>query len=472
MTPLSRYKLPSTKQAKMSENELDKDIINPEGFKKVDNNPIQRIKVIGVGGGGNNAVIHMFKKGIKDVSFVLLNTDRQVLDNSEVPHKVLIGPGRGAGGVPEKARKFAEENADRIAELFDDRTDMVFITAGMGGGTGTGAGPVVARIAKERGILTVGIVTVPFKFEGKQQMDKALKGAEEMAKNVDSLLVIKNERLAKIYKDVSILNAFAKADDTLLNAAQSITDIITNHGIINRDFNDVDSTLREGGPAIISTGYGEGPDRVTKAIHNALNSPLLSNTDILSSKRLLFILYIPDDDKKYPFNMDETDALDEFVTNIDNGNIKVMWGLYKQRGLEGKVRITILASGFDTFEEKEPTRGAVRKTPEPVAGSDEGRAPEMPSIMSKGKLIDPAQYDNPEGEEIREFERVPAIDRNPYRSYMTGFEYELKRGGKKFAESHSEKVKVNLTENGGQEKNVNVPESKKDGKLLIDFNDL
>lgn len=307
--------------------------------------PAQSIKVIGVGGGGNNAVENMYRHGIKDVSFILINTDRQVLDESPVPNKLVIGPGRGAGGRPEKAAKFAEENAEAIADLFDEATDMVFVTAGMGGGTGTGAGPVVARMAKERGILTVGIVTIPFLFEGRKKVLKALDGAAKMAESVDALLVINNERLSEIYPDYDILNAFAKADDTLLTAAQSITEIITVRGIINRDFNDVDTTLREGGTAIISSGYGEGEHRVTRAIDDALHSPLLKNTDILGSKKLLMILWIPDD-PKYPFNMSEADELTDFVSSIDS-DVDVMWGLYKSPDLENKVKITILASGFD-----------------------------------------------------------------------------------------------------------------------------
>ena len=307
--------------------------------------PAQSIKVIGVGGGGNNAVENMYRHGIKDVSFILINTDRQVLDESPVPTKLVIGPGRGAGGKPEKAAKFAEENAEAIADLFDEATDMVFVTAGMGGGTGTGAGPVIARMAKERGILTIGIVTIPFLFEGRKKVLKALEGASRMAENVDALLVINNERLSEIYPDYDILNAFAKADDTLLTAAQSITEIITVRGIINRDFNDVDTTLREGGTAIISSGFGEGEHRVTRAIEDALHSPLLKNTDILGSKKLLMILWIPDD-PKYPFNMSEADELTDFVSSIDS-EVDVMWGLYKSPDLENKVKITILASGFE-----------------------------------------------------------------------------------------------------------------------------
>jgi cell division protein FtsZ len=321
------------------------DITSTHDFGDGKSAPAQRIKVIGVGGGGNNAVNHMFNQGIKDVSFVLINTDQQALDQSAIPTRIVIGPGRGAGGKPERAKQFAEENTDKIAELFDDDTDMVFITAGMGGGTGTGAAPVVARIAKDLGILTVGIVTIPFFFEGKRKVLKALEGAKEMSKNVDALLMINNERLTEIYKDLDIFNAFAKADDTLLTAAQGITEIITIPGVVNRDFNDVDTTLREGGTAIISSGYGEGENRVTKAIQDALHSPLLRNTDIFGSKKLLMVLYVSDDEQ-YPFEMSEATQLTEFVNNIDS-DVEVMWGLYKIPGLEDRVKITILASGFD-----------------------------------------------------------------------------------------------------------------------------
>jgi cell division protein FtsZ len=329
------------------------DITSNHDFADSKNAPAQRIKVIGVGGGGNNAVNHMFNQGIKDVSFVLINTDQQALDQSSIPTRIVIGPGRGAGGKPERAKQFAEDNSDKIAELFDDNTDMVFITAGMGGGTGTGAAPVVARIAKELGILTVGIVTIPFFFEGKRKVLKALEGAKEMSKNVDALLMINNERLTDIYKDLDIFNAFAKADDTLLTAAQGITEIITIPGVVNRDFNDVDTTLRDGGTAIISTGFGEGENRVQKAIQNALHSPLLKNTDIFGSKKLLMVLYVSDN-PDYPFEMSEANQLTDFVNNIDS-DVEVMWGLYRIPGLEDKVKITILASGFDvTVDDNAP----------------------------------------------------------------------------------------------------------------------
>ena len=309
-----------------------------------------RIMVVGVGGGGGNAVNHMYNEAvIHGVSFVVVNTDDMALKCSPVPRKLLIGPtvtrGRGAGNVPERAREAAEESAEDIRALFTDETDMVFITAGMGGGTGTGAAPVVARIARERGLLTIGIVTIPFLFEGMKKIAKAVAGAEEMGKYVDALLVINNERLSEIYPDLAFEESFAKADDTLSIAAQSISEIVTNPGYINLDFNDVDTTLRNGGTAIISIGYGEGENRVSAAIEDALHSPLLKNTDVFSSKKLLFNLsYSRKAEQK--FRSDVSRELDEFVTKIDSG-VDVIWGITYDDTLGEKVKLTILAAGFD-----------------------------------------------------------------------------------------------------------------------------
>ncbi len=303
------------------------------------------IKVIGVGGGGNNAVTHMYEQNIGDVSFVILNTDRQALNHSPVPTRVQIGNGLGAGNKPEIAREAAEEAAERINELFDDNTKMVFITAGMGGGTGTGAAPVVARLAREKGLLTIGIVTIPFLFEGGTKITKALAGADEMSKYVDALLVINNQRLNDIYPDLNFINAFDKADDTLTTAARSISELITSEGKINLDFNDVDTTLRNGGAAIISTGYGEGEHRVTKAIDDALNSPLLKNRNILTSKKLLFNIYF-DPDAEAPLKTGETDELTSFISGIDP-NVDVIWGTAYDHSLGDRIKITILAAGFE-----------------------------------------------------------------------------------------------------------------------------
>ncbi|MCM1137629.1 MAG: cell division protein FtsZ [Duncaniella sp.] len=310
-----------------------------------EHNPPIIIKAIGVGGGGNNAVDHMFKSGIEQVSFVNINTDRMTLRHSVVPNTLQIGDGLGAGNVPETARDFAEQSADEIAALFDDDTKMVFITAGMGGGTGTGAAPVVARIAKERGLLTIGIVTIPFLFEGQKKIKKAIAGADEMAKYVDALLVINNERLTEIYGDLSFLNAFGKADDTLSIAARSISEIITEHGYIDVDFNDVNTTLRNGGAAIISSGYGEGEGRVTQAIEDALKSPLLKNRDILGSKKLLFYLHF-DPNAEDQFLMQESNEITDFISSI-NTDVDVIWGIGFDETLGNKVKMTILAAGFD-----------------------------------------------------------------------------------------------------------------------------
>lgn len=303
------------------------------------------IKAIGVGGGGNNAVDHMYKTGIKEVSFVNINTDRQALDYSKVPNRMEIGDGLGAGGDPEVARQYAEDSAEKIATLFDDETQMVFVTAGMGGGTGTGAAPVVARIAKEKGMLTIGIVTIPFLFEGQWKIKQAIAGADEMAKHVDALLVINNERLSEIYGDLDFVNAFGKADDTLTVAARSISEIITTTGHINLDFKDINSTLRNGGAAIISSGYGEGEHRVTKAIQDALNSPLLKNRDINGSKRLLFNLYFSPQAKD-TLLISESKEITDFISSI-NPDVKVIWGMSYDESLGNKVKMTILAAGFD-----------------------------------------------------------------------------------------------------------------------------
>lgn len=327
----------------------------------------ERIKVIGVGGGGNNAINHMYRLGADSVSFIVANTDRQALSNSPVPTKVLLGPqttrGRGAGNDPEKAHAAAEESAAEIDALFDSDTDMVFVTAGMGGGTGTGASPVIARIAKERGILTIGIVTIPFLFEGQKKILKALDGAAEMSNYVDALLVINNERLSEIYKDYDFLNAFGKADDILAMAAMSISEIVTCDGYINLDFNDVDTTLRDGGTAIISTGYGEGENRVQKAIEDALHSPLLRNTDIFGSRKLLFNLYFSQDGDQ-PLKINETDQITEFISQIDP-NVDVIWGVSIDNTLGNKVKFTILAAGFDvTVSEGEMPKRIIGAKPE------------------------------------------------------------------------------------------------------------
>jgi len=305
------------------------------------------IKVIGVGGGGGNAVNHMYKEGIHDVTFVVCNTDNQALNDSPVPVKLMLGhEGLGAGNRPARARAAAEESLDEIKNMLSDGTRMAFITAGMGGGTGTGAAPVIAQVSKEMGILTVGIVTIPFRFEGNKKIDQALDGVEEMHKHVDALLVINNERLREIYPDLSFLDAFGKADDTLSVAAKSIAEIITLHGKMNLDFNDVKTVLQDGGVAIMSTGYGEGEDRVKKAIDDALNSPLLNDNDIFNSKKILLNLsFSHEDGGKDNFMMDEMTYVHEFMDKFGS-DFEIKWGVAVDPSLGKKVKVTILATGF------------------------------------------------------------------------------------------------------------------------------
>ena len=316
------------------------DIIKDFGFA-TDSPKI--IKVIGVGGGGGNAVNHMYREGIHDVAFVVCNTDRKALEESPVPVKLQLGhEGLGAGNRPNKAKEATEESIEEVKDMLNDGTKMVFITAGMGGGTGTGAAPTIARIAKEMDILTVGIVTIPFRWEGDKKIDQALDGVEEISRHVDALLVINNEKLGEIYSDLSVTSAFAKANDTLLIAAKSIAEIITMRGIINLDFNDVKTVMKDGGVAIMSTGYGEGENRVSEAIKNAQHSPLLNNNDIFNSKKVLLnISYSPD----HELMMSEMDEIKDFMNRF-NRDFETKFGMVEDKELGERVKITLLATGF------------------------------------------------------------------------------------------------------------------------------
>ncbi len=307
------------------------------------------IKVIGVGGGGGNAVKNMYREGIHDVVFVIANTDQQALADSEIPVKLQLGRqttnGLGAGNDPEVARKAAEESIEEIKNQFKDDTQMVFITAGMGGGTGTGAAPVIARCAKECGMLTVGIVTIPFKFEMRPKIKQALKGVREMSQYVDALLVISNEKLLEIYPDQSIATGFKHADETLTTATKSIAELITCRGIINLDFRDVKKILSNGGVAIMSTGVAKGGNRVNEAFEAALKSPLLYNNDIYRAKKILFNIY-QSTKAEHQLMLDEMNAVRHFMDKFEDKNIEVIWGLANDENLDDEVKITVLATGF------------------------------------------------------------------------------------------------------------------------------
>ena len=311
------------------------------------------IKVVGVGGGGCNAVRNMYNEGVEGVTYAVCNTDSQSLSRSPVPVKIQLGEGLGAGGNPEQGQKEAENNLNDFVKLFSDGTKMVFVTAGMGGGTGTGAAPVVAGVAKDMGILTVGVVTIPFYFEKKRKIIKALKGVEEMRKNVDALLIVNNERLCDVYSDadIPVKEAFFKADNILMDAVKGISELITlpSDGGIKSDFRDVETTMKNGGGAIMAMGRASGEHRVEKAILNALDSPLIYGNDIGKAKRILFNIYASDE---HPIFVRELQEIDDFFDELDP-NIEVIWGTATDDTLGEDAKVTILATGMEDHLEEE-----------------------------------------------------------------------------------------------------------------------
>lgn len=325
-------------------------------FGPVEDTTKQIIKVVGVGGGGCNAVNNMYEEGIANVSFAVCNTDSQSLSHSPVPVKLLLGDsGLGAGADPELGKSEAIKTKERVKQLFNDSTRMCFITAGMGGGTGTGAAPIIASVARSMGILTIGIVTIPFYFEKRRKITKALKGVEEMRKNVDSLLIINDESICNVYADseISVKKAFKAADDILCSAAKSISELITVEGSINLDFRDVETTMRGGGGAIMAIGRAGGARRVEKAIVNALDSPLLYGSDITKAKKILFNIYTSDERPLFVSEMREVDA---FMYGL-NPNIDVIWGTSDDNSLGEDAKVIILATGLDNrfAPEEEPS---------------------------------------------------------------------------------------------------------------------
>jgi len=311
------------------------------------------IKVIGVGGGGCNAVRNMNDEQIPGVTFAVCNTDSKSLAPSPVPVKILLGEGLGAGGKPEVGRSEAEKNIADIEKLLSDGTKMVFITASMGGGTGTGSAPVVASVAKRMGLLTIGIVTIPFFFEKPQKIIRALKGVDEMRKNVDALLIINNERLCDVYADtpISVKESFARADNILKEAVVGISELITvnSNGGIDLDFRDVETTMRDGGGAIMAMGRANGEGRVERAIQNALNSPLLYGSDITKAKRILFNIY---SSEEAPIMVPEMQEIDEFFDKLDP-KIEVIWGISTDNSIGEDAKVTILATGMEEVSSKE-----------------------------------------------------------------------------------------------------------------------
>ncbi len=406
------------------------------------------IKVMGVGGGGCNAVNHMYQQGISGVTFLVCNTDKQALGRSSVPAKLQLGPGLGAGGNPDKAHQYADENRDRIKEALDDGTQMLFLAAGMGGGTGTGATAVVAEVAQEMDILTVGIVTIPFAFEGKPKIRKALTGVATLAEYTDAILVINNEKLKQIYPDLNLLNAFSKSDDVVCNAAKSIAEIITIPGYVNTDFADVYNTLKGGKVAIMNVGQANGERRVAKAINNALQSPLVNTNDVHGAKRVLLQFYCS---TECAIQTQETDEIYDFVREVGE-EVDVQWGVSIDETLGDDVRVTLIATGYEVSDiptlKEETGQPSVedaikanydelptpKKINEPIAEeepqleeiAEQPVEDEQPIIQSEDDMLPPVSADSSDDEivitlEEEEKKEEPADEEAPKRHSFAGW---------------------------------------------------
>ncbi len=363
----------------MSDNMKDYRFDLPKNQKSI-------IKVIGVGGGGSNAVNHMFSQGIKDVEFVVVNTDAQALKSSPVPLRLQLGAnlteGLGAGANPEQGRNAALESQDEIRELLADNTKMVFITAGMGGGTGTGAAPIIAKIAKELNILTVGIVTAPFMFEGKKKMSVAQNGIESLRENCDTVLVILNDKLREIYGNLAIRSAFGKADDILSTAAKSIAEIITIHQDVNVDFEDVKTVMKDAGAAVMGSSTQEGEDRSIRAADAAISSPLLNNVDIKGAQKILLSIMSGEDEE---LSMDELSEITEYIQEKAGDNAEVIFGQGIDPELGAAIRVTVIATGFE-MDKLAGASASVQNTNAIVTPTSTPVAPVTQSIQAEEEV--------------------------------------------------------------------------------------
>lgn len=370
------------------------------------------IKVIGVGGGGSNAVNHMYKQGIKGVDFVIFNTDAQALEQSPVPFKVQLGAelteGRGAGSLPEVGKNAALETEEEIRKILSNNTKMVFITAGMGGGTGTGAAPIIARIARELGILTVGIVTTPFAFEGKKRWSRATDGINQLNQEVDTSLVISNEKLKEMHGNLPISSAFAHADNILATAAKGIAEIITVPGSLNVDFEDVRTVMAKSGKAILGSASAEGENRAQESVEKALHSPLLSENDIRGAKYIL--LNITSGTKE--ILMDEITIITDFIQNEVGDDTDIIWGHCYDQSIGEKISVTIIATSFENKEYMSDKSGSVKKV---IGTLDEKETDEngYDKKTDKQMHIDfNSNKENGETDNITSYEKTPEKKQN------------------------------------------------------------
>ena len=407
------------------------------------------IKVIGVGGGGSNAVNHMYEQGIKDVDFIVCNTDKQALDGSPVPIKVQLGSslteGLGAGSISDVGRNAAIESIEEVRELLSKNTKMLFVTAGMGGGTGTGAAPIIASTAKEMGILTVGIVTMPFGFEGRKRKTQADEGIEAFRQSVDALVVINNDKLRMLYGNLTIKNAFTKADDVLTVAAKGIAETITGSGIINVDFNDVKTVMTDGGVAIMGTGIAEGEDRALKAVETSLSSPLLNDNDITGAKYVLMNITYGDKEVQ----MDEISDITDYLQDAAGETADVIWGCGEDSTLGDKLSVTIVATGFTRNTdaalgiEREPKKTVHKLEDDSLEGAVEIVSTISSPIQNQSPLEDePFLKSVDQDENETKVSTKPEIESNTPERIVYQLEDDIESSS---FEKKSEKVQVELS---------------------------
>ena len=394
---------------------MDADLI-PTNWEKRGN----IITVVGVGGGGNNAVSYMYSLGLKDVDFVICNTDTQALQRSPVPAKLQIGPiltkGLGAGTDDTVGRQAAEDSSEEIGKLFAGDTQMVFVTCGMGGGTGTGAAPLVAKTAKELGMLTVGVVTVPFRDEGKEALYRAIEGIKELSKHVDSILVIDNQKLYQLYGKMNIFTAFNKADEVLATAVKSIAEIITSSGYINVDFADVKKVMKNSGVAIMGIGEAEGDDRAIKAVEMALKSPLLNDLNLRSVKNALINITASSDEEN-GISMEELSQIMEFTSQYTGATINFKRGIVFDESMGSKISVTIIATGFEMWQlpvidENEVNRGNRIEVP---YGKDlfQKRKKGTPIAPDDGKLLNKKRVSGIPALIVEDVRRIKELEEEP-----------------------------------------------------------
>lgn len=408
------------------------------------------IKVIGVGGGGSNAVSHMFQQGIEGVDFIICNTDNQALDSSSIPTKIQLGSkGLGAGSIPDVGRESAVENIEDIKKLLEKNTKMLFITAGMGGGTGTGAAPVIAQVAREMDILTVGIVTIPFSFEGRKRKVQADAGIEELRKNVDSLLIICNDKLREVHGDLKLSEAFEKADNILTVAAKGIAEIITVTGYINVDFEDVKTVMKNSGTALMGSAVAEGENRARKAVEEALASPLLNDNHIKGTNNIL--LYLASGDEE--LTMDEVTEITDYIQEEAGKNAEIIWGNGIDYSLGNKISITLVATGFNADLDESYYRPAEKKVHELKIGPE--KVQEKPKPRVTGPITEITLVKATDSKEDKADE-LPLNDKSAEKEKSNTFEFSIENssGISGIIKKPVEETKLDIKEEKSKEEPV------------------